>query len=231
VSSSHDFCQTGIGPGSPNSLPEAIITTDDDIRRQTDIRACRAINGRAYAVGMMRQVYKMTARGKWAAIDKGLEDDGDGVTGFESIDGFAEDDLWCVGWGGEIWHGTGRKWRQKDSPTNLILTDVCCAPNGRVYACGRNGMLLAGRGDTWEIIESPKLAHDLWALAWFQDRLYIASGTKLYTLHDGVVADVKFPGKDKPKTFTQLDAAHGWLLTIGSADVFRFDGTTWFRLY
>jgi hypothetical protein len=64
-------------------------------------------------------------------------------------------ELYAVGWQGEIWHYDGEKWHQLPSPTKLVLVDVCCAGDGTVYACGREGLLLKGRDQTWEIVEPP----------------------------------------------------------------------------
>ena len=62
--------------------------------------------------------------------------------GFEDICGFNLTEVYAVGWNGEIWQWEGVRWIDRPSPTNLILTGVCCGTDGNVYACGQNGTLI-----------------------------------------------------------------------------------------
>ena len=57
--------------------------------------------------------------------------------GFEAIAGFGEENIYAVGWRGEIWQRKDDGWIQRDSPANVILTGVCCTDDGYVYICGR----------------------------------------------------------------------------------------------
>jgi hypothetical protein len=191
------------------------------------LRGVRSIAGRAYAVGMCRQVYRRPDDGRWHRIDQGCRrPTGDySMVGFESIDGFSEDDLYAVGLRGEIWHGDGVRWTRVETPTNAILTQVCCAGDGLVYACGRQGILLKGRGDRWEVIEQQVAADDLWGLAWFEDRLFISS---LYYLgvYDGrELTLVTVEGA--PSSCYHLSATTDRLWSIGPREVATFEGGAW----
>jgi hypothetical protein len=192
------------------------------------LRRVRGIAGKAYAAGMDRQVYRRDDRNRWTCIDRDMRPTGDGTCGFEGIDGFAHDDLYAGGHGGELWHFNGHTWRPLDSPTNYILTNLVCGGDGLVYACGRMGLLLRGRGDEWEIIEHD-VRDDLWGLAWFRDRLYLASHHRVLTLRGNTVAAVDF-GEDRPETFYHLSADDGVLWSIGAKDVMAFDGNIWSRI-
>jgi hypothetical protein len=104
--------------------------------------------------------------------------------GFEAIDGYSDTEIYAVGWNGEIWEFDGTDWIGRDSPTNVILAAVCCAPNDVVYTAGLQGVLIEGRKDAWEAVRwEDDVTVDLWDLCWFQEKLYVATMTALYTLN------------------------------------------------
>ncbi|MBI2899864.1 MAG: hypothetical protein HYY17_06750 [Planctomycetes bacterium] len=195
------------------------------------LRCVRAVEGKAYAAGMHRQVYRRDDRDKWTCIDEtmrppaGSED----VVGFEAIDGFSAKDLYAVGWEGEIWHYDGRAWKQADSPTNAILTNVCCAGDGKVYACGGKGLLVRGRGADWEVVDHEDTKQDFWGFAWFGERLHLSSTRSVWVLDGDHLQRVKM-GEDIPETCYHLSAADGVLWSIGAKDVMAFDGKNWTRI-
>ena len=200
------------------------------------LRGVRRIGSRIYVVGMDRQAYRREGSSRWQSFGPpGWREQGrpapkvSEVTGFEAVDGFSESDVYAVGYHGEIWHYDGRKWRQLPSPTNLVLTDVCCAGDGTVYACGREGLLLKGRDQKWEVIDPPGTPQDLWSLAWFDGRLYLSTFYALYTLHKNALEPVD-TGAEQAKTFHRLSADDGVLLSAGAKDVLVFDGKAWTRI-
>ena len=86
------------------------------------MREIRAVAGRhAYAVGTGRQVYRRKAPGEWKCIDAWSQVDSKELLdySFESIDGFSDNEIYAVGWEGEIWSYDGKKWTRLGSPTNL----------------------------------------------------------------------------------------------------------------
>ncbi len=149
--------------------------------------------------------------------------------GFEDICGFGGEEIYAVGWNGEIWQWNGTRWANYASPTNLILTGACCGGDGKVYVCGQNGTLIRGRSDTWELIEFENVTEDFWDVCWFKGRLYVSSMTMLFIVTNGELLPVDF-GADSPATYGRLTEAENVLWSIGSADVFSFDGTAWARV-
>lgn len=154
--------------------------------------AIRAIDGRAYVVGMGRTVYCWT--GSWQRVDDGIRDEGvddDALSGLLSIDGFSDLELYAAGINGELWrrdeHGA---WRALPSLTNLSLFHVCCAGDGLVYACGQRGVLLVGRGDRFRVIDHG-CPDDLWAATWFRGRLYLSASSGIYALVDDELEPVE----------------------------------------
>lgn len=202
-------------------------TAESIVPAPSALAAIATIDGYAYACGMLRQVYVRTAEGQWQAI--GAPEPPAGVTaGFEAIAGYNEQDIYAVGWEGEIWQRAAGNWIQHDSPVNLILTGVTCSNDGYVYACGQSGTLLKGRKDQWEIIEHEIPEEDFWDIHAFGDHVYVASYSGLFQIKDGVVEPVDF-GDEAPATCHRLTSAAGVLWSVGAEDVFSFDGSTWKR--
>src|SRR5262249_11807282 len=151
------------------------------------------------------------------------------VVSFEAIDGFSTDEIYAAGRNGEIWRHDGSRWNRLDSPTDMILTNVCCAGDDNVYVCGRNGTLLRGRDDRWHMIEQQVTNEDFWGLVWYEEKLYLSTVHFVYTFAEGVLEPVDF-GADVPRTCFQLSAADGVLWSIGAKDVMSYDGNRWTRV-
>jgi hypothetical protein len=200
----------------------------EKIRDAFDLRACAAIDGHAYACGMNREVFLRAGEGKWTAMHAPGADGDDDIAGFEAIDGFGADDLYAVGWEGEIWHWQSGAWTQGPSPVNVVLSGVCCAGDGNVYACGQSGTLLRGRGQDWDVLETDGLIDDFWDLRWFMGRLYVASMSALYELQGDVLVPVDF-GPDAPDSCYKLTDAEGVLWSVGQQNICSFDGAAWRR--
>lgn len=200
----------------------------EKIRDAFDLRACAAIDGYAYACGMNREVFRRAGEGKWTAMHAPAAEGDDEVAGFEAIDGFGADDIYAVGWEGELWHWQAGSWTQGPSPVNVVLSGVCCAGDGNVYACGQAGTLLRGRGQDWEVLETEGLMDDFWDLRWFMGRLYVASMSALYELQGDALVPVDF-GRDAPDSCYKLTDAEGVLWSVGQQNICSFDGAAWRR--
>ena len=211
--------------GSDDEYEERVTTED------VEFREVRAIAGIAYACAMDRKVFRRDAPHRWIPVHQDMHQRPapDIVFGFESIHGYSHDNLYAVGWHGEIWHYDGDAWQQQQSPTNLTLNRVYCAPDGFVYACGLAGTLIRGRDSQWEIIADGAISADLWDMDWFCDRLWISSLNMIYTLEGDTPEPVEF-NDDAPTTFFQLDARDGILWSVGREDIMQFDGEEWHRI-
>jgi hypothetical protein len=216
--------------GSNDVHEELVRDGENDPETRGFLRRVRGIAGKAYAAGMDRQVYRRDDRDRWTCIVQSMRPvRGAEVVGFEGIDGYSESEIYAAGWRGEIWQFDGSRWREIDSPTNFILTNLICGGDGMVYACGRVGLLLRGRGDAWEVIEHGRARDDFWGLAWFNDHLYVCGSRRLFRLEGDDLERVHF-GDELPDTCYHLSSADGVLWSVGAKDVMSFDGTTWSRI-
>jgi len=215
--------------GSGKQSDEQITTPDGSPETRGLLRKLRTIENRTYAVGMGRQVYRRENEDDWRCLDQKIRPAIGEVKGFESIDGFSSSDIYAVGWDGEIWHFDGQDWEQKSSPTHVVLTNVLCAGDGNVYIAARQGLLIRGRGDSWESIEHESMDEDIWDLAWYGEALYLSPYRGLFKLVGDKLVPVDF-GTDKAWTTYHLSAADGVLWSFGKKDVMAFDGQTWTRI-
>jgi len=192
------------------------------------IRNARSIDGEVYACGMLRQMYRRVGEANWRDISAPRPKKGHTV-GFESVDGFDGGEIYAVGWEGELWQYDGTRWTQHPTPTNVILSAVCCAGDGVVYVAGYGGVMLRGRGDQWELIDWEEgVTAQLWDVCWFDGKLYVAAINHLYTLAGPKLVPVDF-GDSEPGTCFSLSSAGGVLWSVGRDDVVSFDGTSWQR--
>lgn len=217
--------------GGGKEILENISSIQKKFKRKPGLmREIRCIaGGRAYAVGTGRQAYRREAAGVWQCIDKWSQDDSMELLdySFESIDGFSEEEIYTVGWEGEIWSYNGKKWTKINSPTNLSLHKVKCAGDGMVYIGGKNGMLIRGRKNKWEVVKHEKTEEDIWGLEWFDGKLYASTVSLLYYLDGDSLNLVDYGEAGIPGTCYHLSIAEGVMWSIGAHNVVEFDGKTW----
>lgn len=216
--------------GSGTEKKELSIFDSLRISSRGPMREIRGIaKSYAYAVGTHRQAYKRINASQWICIDQTAQDNSIDMTekSFESIDGFSEEDIYAVGWDGEIWHFDGKVWTQKDSPTNLALYKVKCAEDGFVYACGQVGTLLKGRDNQWEIIDQDITREDFWGVEYFKGKAYFSTLTGIYEFDSKTVRPVSYGETLPPFSCYQLSAADGIFWSIGARNVYEFDGQQW----
>jgi len=215
--------------GSGENSDEVIGTDTEGPKVIGPLRGARAIDGIPYTVGMKRQIYFRDEQTKWNRVEGIPGPENSTVVGFESIDGFGPNELYAVGWQGEIWYGKGNRWNRLNSPTNLILTDVCCADDGKVYACGQQGLLLVGRENEWTVIDNDDFKIDFWSLTFFSGVLYVASMNLLLCLKDGELVPVD-TGPEPAISFGHLRHIKEVMWSTGVNDLMAFDGQSWTRI-
>lgn len=218
--------------GSHLENEERICTPDSDPLDRGHIRHVRTIGDRTFAVGMGRQVYRREDLGQWTCLDQAIRPAIGETKGFESIDGFSTSDLYAVGWDGEIWHYDGSTWSQKNSSTDRVLTGVLCTEEGVVYAWGRRGLLLRGRGDDWEHVTGEDFIWSISDLCAFEGELYVATASDLYRLEGRTLTaltEVDFGG-EKPGAFDKLSARNGMLWSMAGKCIYALEDGIWRRI-
>lgn len=190
------------------------------------IRSVSAVDGAVYTAGMRRQVHKKTDGSAWQEIDQGLVYEGEHFDiGFNALDGFDQSELYAVGLGGEIWQGHDNHWEQIASPTNVHLHSLCCGDDGFVYAGGRAGVLLRGRHHVWEILDIG-ITETIWAVKWFEARLYLVIGSALYSWDNHGLLPVRHEQMDAAD-FLGLSCSADSLWAFGRKMIFQYQDKTW----
>lgn len=208
-------------------------TTDErtgKIPGATNLRRLSTIDDGIYACGMNRVVLKRDGAARWTSLGPGPDAADPAVVGFEDIGGFSDAEMYAVGWGGEIWWCDHGRWRRVDSPTNANLSALTCAFDGMVYVVGHDGVMLRGRRDLWQRVDTTR-RENLRGVASLDGQIYVVSDSAVFRLGDGsLVPDPDFGG-DAPATCLHLLEAPDGLISLGQKDVFvkRAD-SAWRRL-
>ena len=199
--------------GGPNAL-----------RSMLDIRG---IGGVPHACGMARIAYRRERPGEWSRIDGGARDNFDvnAIGGFKSIDGFPDGDFYAVGFEGEVWRRSGESWQLCQVPTNVKFESVVCV-KGQVFAAGGSGVLLRGRGSTWEVLHNDVTRTTLWSVRSFKGRIFTASSSHLMQVIGDTLQRVEI---DHPRNATSyLDGNDEVIWSVGaSAAVYSSNGVKW----
>lgn len=192
-------------------------------------RSLAVVEGAVYACGMDRMVAIRTGRPKWRDISAPPAEDDRLIIGFERIDGFTSNDLYAVGWQGEIWQRKGNRWRQIDSPVNANLTALCCAEDGLVYAVGQNGVMLKGCDDRWTEIDTG-LSDNLQDVRDYDGKVYVVTDFDILELADDRLLPVTLPDGEEPGTCLHLLKAADGLVSLGLKDVLKLHAGQWQRV-
>jgi len=192
------------------------------------------IHGTIYAVGINRAVIRREGRDKWTLISKDIKKQAEEKldvfqAGFNSIDGFnSTSDLYAGGGHSDMWHYDGEVWRGIDIPIlRMRITAVVCAGDEQVYAVGRYGTIVQGRGDRWKAIMQDLTQSDFTDAAWYEDRLYLCTTSNLYELKDGELKETNFNLNKIPFTFGHLYANDGLLMSAGEYSIAIYNGKEW----
>lgn len=199
-------------------------------------------NGKLYTVKGLRTVWQRSGKNQWSWLNNGIplldyynRDSKDSELtykhGFDSIDGFSDNDLYACGGDGDLWHYNGTKWSQKELPTNAALEEICCGGDGFVYIITNRETIVTGREDRWKVIEQDLTSITFEGLAWYQDRCLINTGISLYEINNGAFVESPLQ-QDIPTSPSHIDAKVDLLLIASSSyfhvnNVHYYDAKTW----
>lgn len=197
------------------------------------VARCRAIDGYAYAAGSGRSVAFRKDRNKCIPLMQGLpySDDDDWETaGFEDIDGFNVNDIYCVGGEGDVWHFDGSRWEKIPFPSTLDLYSVCCAGDGKVYISGYRGTTFRGRGQEWEQIHAGKMTLPFKDMVWHDGKVWCTSDYGLWQITNGKLKTANVPGEIKICS-GHLSAYGDVLLIAGHSGAACMIAGVWHKLF
>jgi hypothetical protein len=213
------WARIGSGPDMPSTL-----------RRVTCLRA---VAGEIFAAGMGRQVFRRAeSGGSWTRADAGalIPRGTFELNGFTSIDGFATDELYACGLGGQIWRTQNGVWHRLATPTNVTLTAVRCLASGLVLVGGAGGVLLIGRDERWQAIEHDQTSSGILAMETLGDVVFITTERgELFELAGDELNPVETGLSPTPMVLS-MHARGGTLATVGGHDLLLFEGGTWTRI-
>jgi hypothetical protein len=117
-------------------------------------------------------------------------------------------------------------------PTAKALGRIEFAPDGTIWACGRDGILLRGRDLEFEVVVDVG-EYSFSSLAWFNGRLYVCVNydpSTLYVLDGAALRPVETGLSPEMTDAHILEPAGGALWVVGWKSLARFDGRTWERI-
>lgn len=194
------------------------------------IRGVRAVGDSLYLVGMGRLVMERLGIGQWREVGPQGKLIRGQVVGFEDIAGFGDDELYAIGWQGEIWWRDKGQWRQVDSPVSANLNAIVCAPDGLVYVVGDNGSMLCGRHETWRVVDTGR-PENLLDVGAHRGQVYVVTDFRILRLEqDRLAVDDKFVEDDRPATCLHLLESPDAIFSMGPSDLFRLTDAAWERL-
>jgi hypothetical protein len=213
---------------APQSLKEVMGIIGE---AQRSIRGVRSVGDSLYLVGMGRLVMERVDVGQWHDMSpKGDQVKGQ-VVGFEDIGGFSTEEVYAVGWQGEIWWRNKLKWRQVDSPVSANLNSIACSVEGVVYIVGDNGVMLEGRHETWKVVDTGK-SENLLDVAVYKQQVFVVTDFGIFRLSPSgrLVAEDNFVEDDRPSTCLHLLESPDAVFSMGPSDLFRLTDGSWERL-
>ncbi len=210
--------------------PEKPITNN-----RCGISGLKNINGKIFGVAPGRAVYERTGVGQWkeheelgnipGTLASGLN------SGFRSIDGFSDSDIYAVGGNRDVWHFNGKEWNPIDIGGRPFRCQcVVCAEDGYVYIGGKDGVIARGRGDIWKVrFPEEKGAEHFYSIASYRGRVFIGTEEDTFIVgEDLTLQRYDFEGQIRPIAGRFMYAAYDRLLM---ANVFNqvafFDGEKW----
>lgn len=189
------------------------------------LRFIRNIGGTLIAGGAGHTVHMAEPGQPWTEVTTPEMEQTPNPRGFEDAAGFGQGEIYCVGWGGAIWSRIDGTWSEIQSPTNLLLS---CAgvSSEKVYAGGKMGIVLEGRGTDWRVLEHDVTDQQLFDIATFQGTTYFSGFFGVMRLRDGELA-LEWATNPEIRTAGTLFVGPSGLWSVGSSTLALFDGSEW----
>ena len=197
--------QTSVMPGKGGFVARNLAVVGDTI----------------YAVGLGHCIARWERPMTWTRLDPNVKKDQ--AAGFNDLVAISADEMYTVGWGGEILRTDGQRWQTIDSPVSAALRSACIGSDKMVYAVGYNGTMVRGRGDDWSVVETGRQGVLLDVCA-FRDEIFVADSFAVFRLGaDGLEVVTEFEDPDdRPDSCVGLCASADGPACSGWVDLIFF---------
>lgn len=222
--------------GSGEAGVSKIPLFDDGGPFWTGVFKLKQIDGWIYGCGGSNCVAKRFDQNDWRSISDEIsrrKADPKKTTILEGLDGFNENDIYCVGHKGHAYHFDGKSWKRLTMPTNIDFQSVVCAGDGNVYISGMHGAVFKGRGDQWQRIspgDPVKMLLGFRDMVWYQDRVWCTSDYGLWTIKDDKLTEADVPSFVRGSS-GNLHTADGILLLAGYGGASFLENGKWENIY
>jgi hypothetical protein len=216
-----------------NGIEDDIQSFSSGGPKRGGVRKLKNINGWLYFCGGNNSLGKRVEKGKWQSFSQFIPnpDRKDNLSNtFEDLDGYSEQDIYCVGDGGQVYHFDGMKWDLTLIPTNIDFETVCCAGDGFVYISGEKGTTFKGRGSRWELIHKGNSTLPFRDMVWYEDRVWCTSDHGVWTIKDDKITTAEIP--DGMSAYAgNLSTADGVLLLAGYGGAAFLENGQWTKVF
>ena len=222
--------------GGDDDMENSIPKGGPDQPLYTSAHALATIDGYVYAAGPWRAVCRRTGPNQWESLaDRTTlpvpkrNSSGSNDEGFDAIDGFHANDIYCAGGHGDVWRFDGKRWHQCPVPTNMTIENVCCAGDGYVYVGMRSGSVMRGRENTWKVIHQGNFTLPFKDMVWFDGRVWCTSDYGIWTIEDGKLVEPELPVEVRACA-GNLSVGDGVMLLAGMYGAIVYDGKEWHKI-
>ena len=227
-----DCCVAALGAGMDDM--EKAISMGKNGCLITSCHGLKNIGGMIYATGGWRSVCRRIGPDRWESIvdrasmpEPARLDYGGTDGGFDALDGFNQQDIYCAGGAGDVWRFDGKRWHQCAVPTNQELSSVCCAGDGYVYIGMQMGSVMRGRENKWEIIHKGDMSLRFKDMVWYQGKVWCTSDYGLWVIENGKLREANEFGPEVYARSGNLAVGDGVMLLAGMQGATVYDGKSW----
>ena len=216
-----------------NDVETGMRAWDDGGPSRGGIHKLRAIDGVVYFCGSNNSVGYRTGQDSWVGHTRAIADieRTDGLyNAFHDIDGFSEQDIYCVGTDGQVVHYDGMAWTRIAVPTKTELAAICCAGDGQVYINGASGMTYRGRGSKWQCIHEGGNTLPFRDMVWHEGRVWCTNDSGVWFINGDEVERADLP--DGIGAYAgNLASSDGVLLLAGYGGAAFHENDRWTKIF
>ena len=216
--------------GDVRVFSNGAVSVEDIEDPRATLRSATFSGGRFYAVGGRSRAFRRDGPGQWTPVPphESLTDNYP-MNHMEQVAAGPGGSLYAAGRVGVMWWFDGARWEAVELGTNLSLMAVSCGADGTVVAAGQGGILARGRENRFELTTPDTPVSDIWGVAEFEGKTYLAAMQGLL-VHDGVSYAPDTEAMMLGRTFYDLTRDGDTLWSIGAKVVLRRRSGAWVRI-